>query len=153
MRRLFYRIEEMLASDCGWQGCWDRRLGGKLKEGLIGAQFPRTQFYNHENLTFFTDCAIIIIEKMRKEGAHLNNNNTTLREKQTMKYYVDKAKFEQKAADLIKRLDHANHEMIYENCGRDYWDELLNEIDYLVDDFAGLIAAYRETEEEEGGNN
>ena len=90
---------------------------------------------------------------MRNEGAHLNNNNTTLREKQTMKYYVDKAKFEQKAADLIKRLEHANHEMIYENCGRDYWDALFNEIDYLVDDFAGLIAAYRETEEEEGGND
>ena len=91
---------------------------------------------------------------MRKEGAHLNNN-TTLQEKQTMKYYVDKAKFEQKAADLIKRLDYANHEMIYENCGRDYWDELLSEIDYLVDDFAGLINAYRETqeEEEEGGND
>ena len=92
---------------------------------------------------------------MRKEGAHLNNNTTTLREKQTMKYYVDKAKFEQKAADLIKRLDHANHEMIYENCDRDYWDELLKEMDYLVDDFAGLIVAYRETEEEEeeGGND
>ena len=84
----------------------------------------------------------------------MNNNNTTLREKQTMKYYVDKAKFEQKAADLIKRLNYANNEMIYEHCGRDHWDELLNEIDYLVDDFAGLIAAYRETEEEEeeGGN-
>ena len=83
----------------------------------------------------------------------MNNNTTTLREKQTMKYYVDKAKFEQKAADLIKRLDHANHEMIYKSCGRDYWDELLKEIDYLVDDFAGLIVAYRETEEEEGGND
>lgn len=70
-----------------------------------------------------------------------------------MKYYVDKAKFEQKAADLIKRLDHANHEMACEDCSRDHWDELLNEIDYLVDDFAGLIAAYRETEEEEGGND
>lgn len=71
-----------------------------------------------------------------------------------MKYYVDKAKFEQKAADLIKRLDHANHEMIYECRDRDYWDELLNEIDYLADDLAGLVAAYRETqEEEEGGNN
>ena len=71
-----------------------------------------------------------------------------------MKYYVNKAKFEQKAADLIKRLDYANHQMIFKCCGRDYWDALLNEIDYLVDDFAGLIAAYRETEEEEeGGNN
>lgn len=71
-----------------------------------------------------------------------------------MKYYVDKAKFEERAADLIKRLDHVNHEMIYECRDRDYWDELLSEIDYLVDDFAGLIAAYRETqEEEEGGNN
>lgn len=71
-----------------------------------------------------------------------------------MKYYVDKAKFEEKAADLIKRLEYASHEMTYECCSRDYWDELLNEIDYLVDDFTGLIAAYRETEEEEeGGNN
>ena len=69
-----------------------------------------------------------------------------------MKYYVDKAKFEQEAADLIERLHHANHEMIFKCCSREYWDELLNEIDYLVDDFAGLIAAYRETEEE-GGNN
>ena len=71
-----------------------------------------------------------------------------------MKYYVDKAKFEERAADLIKRLNYAHNEMAYEHCGRDYWDELLNEIDYLVDDFAGLIAAYRETEEEEeeGGN-
>ena len=90
---------------------------------------------------------------MRKEGAHLNNNNTTLQEKQTMKYYVNKAKFEERAADLIKRLDYANHQMIYEKCGRDYWDELLSEIDYLVDDFAGLIAAYRETQEEEEGGN
>ena len=70
-----------------------------------------------------------------------------------MKYYVDKAKFEQKAADLIKRLDYAKHEMIFECCGRDHWDELLNEIDYLTDDLAGLIAAYRETEEEEEGGN
>lgn len=38
--------------------------------------------------------------------------------------------------------------MIFKCCGRDYWDALLNEIDYLVDDFA----AYREAEEEEGGN-
>lgn len=90
---------------------------------------------------------------MRKEGAHLNNNNTTLREKQTMKYYVNKAKFEQKAADLIKRLEYAHHEMVCEDCSRDHWDELLNEIDYLTDDLAGLITAYRETEEEEGGNN
>ena len=71
-----------------------------------------------------------------------------------MKYYVDKAKFEERAGDLIERLEYAYHEMIFENCGRDYWDELLNEIDHRVDDFAGLIAAYRETEEEEeGGNN
>ena len=70
-----------------------------------------------------------------------------------MKYYVDKAKFEQKAADLIKRLEYAHHEMAYEDCGRDHWDELLNEIDYLVDDFAGLVVAYRETEEEEEGGN
>ena len=66
-----------------------------------------------------------------------------------MKYYVDKTKFEHKAADLIERLEFAYHEMIFANCSRDYWDELLNEIDYLVDDFAGLVAAYRETEEEE----
>ena len=90
---------------------------------------------------------------MRKEGAHLNNTNTTLREKQTMKYYVDKAKFEERAADLIKRLEYAHHEMAYEDCSRDHWDELLEEIDYLVDDFTGLVAAYRETEEEEGGND
>ena len=70
-----------------------------------------------------------------------------------MKYYVNKAKFEQKAGDLIERLEYAYHEMIYEKCGRDYWDELFSRIDYLVDDFTGLIAAYRETEEEEGGNN
>ena len=70
-----------------------------------------------------------------------------------MKYYVDKAKFEEKAADLIKRLDYANHEMIFECCGRDHWDELLNEIDYLTEDLAGLVAAYRETEEEEEGGN
>ena len=71
-----------------------------------------------------------------------------------MKYYVDKAKFEQSAADLIERLEYANHQMIFKCCSREYWDELLNEIDYLVDDFAGLVAAYRETEEEEeGGNN
>ena len=70
-----------------------------------------------------------------------------------MKYYVDKAKFEKEAGDLIKRLDYAQHEMAYEDCSRDYWDELLNEIDYLVDDFAGLIAAYRETQEEEEGGN
>ena len=70
-----------------------------------------------------------------------------------MKYYVDKAKFEQEAADLIERLEYVYHEMIFKCCGRDHWDELLNEIDYLVDDFAGLIAAYRETEEEEGGKN
>ena len=70
-----------------------------------------------------------------------------------MKNYVDKAKFEQKAADLIERLEFAYHEMIFANCSRDYWDELLNEIDYLVDDFAGLINAYRETEEEEEGGN
>ena len=69
-----------------------------------------------------------------------------------MKYYVDKAKFEQEAGDLIERLEHAYHEMIFECCGRDHWDELLNEIDYLVDDFTGLVNAYRETEEE-GGNN
>ena len=70
-----------------------------------------------------------------------------------MKYYVDKANFEEKAADLIKRLGYAKNEMIFESCSRDRWDELLNEIDYLVDDFAGLIAAYRETEEEEEGGN
>ena len=70
-----------------------------------------------------------------------------------MKYYVDKAKFEQEAADLIERLEYAYHEMIFKCCSRDHWDESLNEIDYLVDDFTGLIAAYRETEEEEGGNN
>ena len=70
-----------------------------------------------------------------------------------MKYYVDKAKFEQKAADLIERLEYAYHEMIFGHCSRDYWDQLLNEIDYLVDDFAGLVAAYRETEEEEEGGN
>lgn len=72
-----------------------------------------------------------------------------------MKYYVDKAKFEQRAADLIKRLEYAHHEMVYECFGRDYWDELLNEIDYLLDDFTGLVAAYREAEEEEeeGGND
>ena len=70
-----------------------------------------------------------------------------------MKYYVNKAKFEERAGDLIERLEYIYHEMIYENCGRDYWDELLNGIDYLVDDFAGLIAAYRETEEEEEGGN
>ena len=69
-----------------------------------------------------------------------------------MKYYVDKAKFEERAGDLIERLEYVYHEMIFKCCGRDHWDELLNEIDYLVDDFAGLIAAYRETEEEEGGN-
>ena len=69
-----------------------------------------------------------------------------------MKYYVNKAKFEERAGDLIERLEYVYHEMIFKCCGRDYWDELLNEIDYLVDDFAGLIAAYRETEEEEGGN-
>ena len=70
-----------------------------------------------------------------------------------MKYYVDKAKFEQKAGDLIERLEYVYHEMIFEKSGRDYWAELLSRIDYLVDDFTGLIAAYRETEEEEGGNN
>ena len=70
-----------------------------------------------------------------------------------MKYYVDKAKFEERAADLIKRLGYVQHEMACKNCGRDYWDELLSEIDYLVDDFAGLINAYRETEEEEEGGN
>lgn len=70
-----------------------------------------------------------------------------------MKYYVDKAKFEERAGDLLGRLEYAYHEMIFKCCGRDYWDALLNEIDYLVDDFAGLIAVYRETEEEEGGNN
>ena len=72
-----------------------------------------------------------------------------------MNYYVDKTKFAQKAADLIKRLDYANHEMIFGHCSRDYWDELLKEMDYLVDDFAGLIVAYRETEEEEeeGGSD
>ena len=70
-----------------------------------------------------------------------------------MKYYVNKAKFEERAADLIERLEYANHEMIFKCCGRDHWDELFNEIDYLVDDFAGLIAAYRETEEEEEGGN
>lgn len=69
-----------------------------------------------------------------------------------MKYYLDKAKFEQKAGDLIERLEYAYHEMIFECCGCDYWDALLNEIDYLVDDFAGLVSAYREAEEEEGGN-
>ena len=69
-----------------------------------------------------------------------------------MKYYVDKAKFEERAGDLIERLEYAYHEMIFANCSRDYWDELLNEIDYLLDDFTGLINAYRETEEEEGGN-
>ena len=70
-----------------------------------------------------------------------------------MKYYVDKAKFEERAGDLIERLEYVYHEMIFGHCSRDYWDELLSEIDYLVDDFTGLIAAYRETEEEEGGNN
>ena len=65
-----------------------------------------------------------------------------------MKYYVDKAKFEQEAGDLLARLEFAYHEMIFVNCGRDYWDKLLNEIDYLADDLAGLINAYRETEEE-----
>ena len=70
-----------------------------------------------------------------------------------MKYYVNKAKFEQEAGDLIERLEYIYHEMIFKCCGRDYWDELLNEIDYLVDDFAGLVAAYRETEEEEEGGN
>ena len=70
-----------------------------------------------------------------------------------MKYYVDKAKFEQEAGDLIERLEFAYHEMIFANCSRDHWDELLNEIDYLVDDFTGLVNAYRETEEEEGGND
>ena len=69
-----------------------------------------------------------------------------------MKYYVNKAKFEERAGDLIERLEYLYHEMIYANCGRDYWDELLSEIDYLVDDFTELINAYRETEEEEGGN-
>lgn len=69
-----------------------------------------------------------------------------------MKYYVNKAKFEERAADLIKRLEHADHEMVYGD--RDHWDELLDEIDYLVEDFTGLINAYRETkEEEEGGND
>lgn len=70
-----------------------------------------------------------------------------------MKNYVDKAKFEHKAADLIERLEFAYHEMIFECSGSAYWDELLNEIDYLVDDFTGLINAYRETKEEEGGKN
>ena len=69
-----------------------------------------------------------------------------------MKYYVNKAKFEERAGDLIERLEYVYHEMIFEKCGRNYWDKLFNEIDYLVEDFAGLIAAYRETEEEEGGN-
>lgn len=67
-----------------------------------------------------------------------------------MKYYVDKAKFEERAGDLLERLEYAYHEMIFKCCGRDYWDALLNEIDYLVDDFAGLVNAYREAEE--GGN-
>ena len=70
-----------------------------------------------------------------------------------MKYYVDKAKFEERAGDLIERLEYVYHEMIFKCRDRDHWDELLSEIDYLVDDFTGLIAAYRETEEEEGGNN
>ena len=70
-----------------------------------------------------------------------------------MKYYVNKAKFEERAGDLIERLEYIYHEMIFKCCGRDYWDELLSEIDYLVDDFAELIAAYRETEEEEEGGN
>lgn len=71
-----------------------------------------------------------------------------------MKYYIDKAKFEHKAADLIERLEFAYHEMIFECSGSAYWDELLNEIDYLADDLAGLVAAYREREEKEkGGNN
>lgn len=70
-----------------------------------------------------------------------------------MKYYVDKTKFEHKAADLIERLEFAYHEMIFECSGSDYWDELLNEIDYLADDLTGLVAAYRETKKEEGGNN
>lgn len=70
-----------------------------------------------------------------------------------MKYYVNKAKFEQEAGDLIERLEYAYHEMIFECCGRDHWDELLNEIDYLTEDLAGLAAAYRETEEEEEGGN
>lgn len=70
-----------------------------------------------------------------------------------MKYYVDKAKFEQKAADLIERLEFAYHEMIFECSGSAYWDELLNEIDYLADDLVGLVGAYRKTKEEKGGNN
>lgn len=70
-----------------------------------------------------------------------------------MKYYVDKAKFEERAGDLLERLEFVYHEMIFVNCSRDYWDELLSRIDYLVDDFTGLIAAYRETEEEEEGGN
>ena len=69
-----------------------------------------------------------------------------------MKYYVDKIKFEHKAADLIERLEYAYHEMIFECSGSAYWDELLNEIDYLADDLAGLVAAYRKTKEEKGGN-
>ena len=70
-----------------------------------------------------------------------------------MKYYVDQAEFEQEAADLIQRLGYANHQMIFKCCSREYWDELFDEIDYLVDDFAGLVAAYREREEEEEGGN
>ena len=70
-----------------------------------------------------------------------------------MKYYVNKAKFEERAADLIKRLGYVQHEMACKDCGRDHWDELFDEIDYLVDDFTGLINAYRETKEEEGGND
>lgn len=70
-----------------------------------------------------------------------------------MKYFVDKAKFEQKAGDLIVRLEYVYHEMIFECRDPDYWDKLLNEIDYLVDDFTGLVNAYRETEEEEEGGN
>lgn len=70
-----------------------------------------------------------------------------------MKYYVDKVKFEQEAVDLIKRLAYAHHEMVFEHCGRDHWDELLHEIDYVLDDFTGLVSAYYETQEEEEGGN
>ena len=69
-----------------------------------------------------------------------------------MKYYVDKRIFEHEAADLIERLELVYRDMICEWSGSAYWDELLNEIDYLLDDFTGLVSAYRETKKEEGGN-
>ena len=70
-----------------------------------------------------------------------------------MKYYVDKTKFEHEAVDLIERLELVYNEMIFELSDSTHWDELLDEIDYLLDDFTGLVNAYRETKEEEGGKN